>query len=114
MEKRPFEGVKIVQLCWAGVGVFTLNFLSHYGATTVRVETATRPDPVRCFAPFAPTNQEGEPVGLERSSYFSNTHTAATIPKPNNNPYKCKLTGPISSIFGNIPRHCTSPNKKYY
>jgi benzylsuccinate CoA-transferase BbsF subunit len=73
---KPFEGVKIVQLCWAGVGIYILNYLSHYGATTVRVETATRPDPVRLFAPFAPTNKEGEPVGLERSAFFSITHTA--------------------------------------
>ena len=76
MAKRPFEGVKIIQLCWAGVGVFTLNFLSHYGATTIRVETATRPDPVRTWQPFAPTYKEGEPVGLERSVFFSITHTA--------------------------------------
>jgi benzylsuccinate CoA-transferase BbsF subunit len=76
VEKRPFEGVKIIQLCWAGVGVYTLNYLSHYGATTIRVETSTRPDPVRLFAPYAPTNKAGEPVGLERSAFFSITHTA--------------------------------------
>jgi benzylsuccinate CoA-transferase BbsF subunit len=76
---KPFEGVKIVQLCWAGVGIYTLNYLSHYGATTIRVETATRPDPVRLFAPFAPTNKEGEPVGLERSAFFSITHTAPEL-----------------------------------
>jgi benzylsuccinate CoA-transferase BbsF subunit len=40
------------------------------------VETSTRPDPVRLFAPFAPTNKPGEPVGLERSAFFSITHTA--------------------------------------
>ncbi len=74
--KKPFEGVKLIQLCWAGVGVYTCNYLSHYGATTIRVETSTRPDPVRLFAPFAPTNQPGEPVGLERSAFFSITHTA--------------------------------------
>lgn len=79
MTKKPFEGVKIVQLCWAGVGVYTLNYLSHYGATTIRVETATRPDPVRLFAPFAPTAKEGEPVGLERSAFFSITHTAPEL-----------------------------------
>ncbi len=79
MTKKPFEGVKIVQLCWAGVGVYTLNYLSHYGATTIRVETSTRPDPVRLFAPFAPTNKEGEPVGLERSAFFSITHTAPEL-----------------------------------
>jgi benzylsuccinate CoA-transferase BbsF subunit len=76
MTKKPFEGVKIIQLCWAGVGVYTLNYLSHFGATTVRVETSTRPDPVRLFAPYAPTAGEGEPLGLERSAFFSITHTA--------------------------------------
>ena len=74
--KKPFEGIKLVQLCWAGVGVYTCNYLSHYGATTIRVETSTRPDPVRLFAPFATTNKPGEPVGLERSAFFSITHTA--------------------------------------
>jgi benzylsuccinate CoA-transferase BbsF subunit len=74
--QKPFEGVKLIQLCWAGVGVYTCNYLSHYGTTTIRVETATRPDPVRLFAPYAPTNKEGEPVGLERSAFFSITHTA--------------------------------------
>jgi crotonobetainyl-CoA:carnitine CoA-transferase CaiB-like acyl-CoA transferase len=77
--KKPFEGVKLIQLCWAGVGVYTCNYLSHYGATTIRVETSTRPDPVRLFAPFAPTNKPGEPVGLERSAFFSITHTAPEL-----------------------------------
>jgi len=76
LEKRPLEGVKILQLCWAGVGVFTLNFLTHYGAQTIRVETSTYPDPVRVFEPFAPTNKEGEPIGLERSVFYSITHSA--------------------------------------
>ncbi|HSW58416.1 MAG TPA: CoA transferase [Dehalococcoidales bacterium] len=79
MEKRPLEGVKVIQLCWAGVGVYTTNFLSHYGATTVRVETSTYPDPVRTFEPYAPTNQPGEPVGLERSVFYSITHTAPEL-----------------------------------
>jgi len=77
--KRPLEGVKVIQLCWAGVGVYTLNYLSHYGATTIRVETATRPDPVRLWPPFAPTAKEGEPVGMERSAFFSITHTAPEL-----------------------------------
>ncbi len=77
--KKPFEGVKLVQLCWAGVGVYTCNYLSHYGAATIRVETATRPDPVRLFAPYAPTNRPGEPVGLERSAFYSITHTAPEL-----------------------------------
>ena len=79
MEKRPLEGVKVIQLCWAGVGVYTLNFLSHYGATTIRVETSTYPDPVRVFEPYAPTYKPGEPIGLERSVFYSITHTAPEL-----------------------------------
>jgi benzylsuccinate CoA-transferase BbsF subunit len=73
---KPFEGIKVLQLCWAGVGVFTLNFLSHYGATTIRVESSLYPDPVRTFEPFAPTCKEGEAVGLERSAFYAITHPA--------------------------------------
>jgi benzylsuccinate CoA-transferase BbsF subunit len=73
---KPFEGLKVLQLCWAGVGVFTLNFLSHYGATTIRVESSRYPDPVRVFEPFAPTYKEGEAVGLERSAFYAITHPA--------------------------------------
>ncbi len=79
VNKKPFEGIKLVQLCWAGVGIYTCNYLSHYGTKTIRVETATRPDPVRLFAPFAATNKPGEPVGLERSAFFSITHTAPEL-----------------------------------
>jgi len=79
LKKRPLEGVKVVQLCWAGVGVYISNFLSHFGATTIRVETAVSPDPVRVFEPFAPTAKPGEPVGLERSAFYSITHTAPEL-----------------------------------
>jgi len=77
--KKPLEGVKVVQLCWAGVGVYTLNFLSHYGATTIRVESGVAPDPVRVWEPWAPTYKKGEPPGLERSVFFSITHTAPEL-----------------------------------
>ena len=47
MEKKPFDGINFLDFTWAGVGPFTGNFLTYYGATTIRVETATRPDPIR-------------------------------------------------------------------
>ncbi|MFC1941920.1 CaiB/BaiF CoA transferase family protein [Chloroflexota bacterium] len=47
MEIRPFEGLHFLDFTWAGVGPFTGNFLGYYGATTIRVESASRPDPVR-------------------------------------------------------------------
>ena len=78
MTRKPFEGVKIVQLCWAGVGVYTLNYLSHYGATTIRVETATRPDPVRLFARSPPRTKK-----MSRSDWSAALFSPLRIPRPN-------------------------------
>jgi benzylsuccinate CoA-transferase BbsF subunit len=47
MEKRPFEGLNVIDFTWGGVGPFHCNFLAYYGATVVRVESATRPDVTR-------------------------------------------------------------------
>ena len=74
MEKRPYEGLKVIDFCWSGVGVFILNFLGYFGATIVRVENATFPDPIRINPPFAPTYEKGEKPGLERSGIFATTH----------------------------------------
>jgi benzylsuccinate CoA-transferase BbsF subunit len=74
MEKRPYEGLKVIDFCWAGAAVFTLNFLGYFGATIVRVESATTPDPIRLGIPYAPTYPEGENPGLERSAVFAGTH----------------------------------------
>jgi benzylsuccinate CoA-transferase BbsF subunit len=74
MQTRPYEGLKVIDFCWSGVGVFMLNFLGYYGATIVRVESSTYPDPVRAVPPFAPTYSVDEKPGLERSAVFSTTH----------------------------------------
>ena len=59
---QPFEGVKVVEFSWFGVGPRTIKFLAEYGAQVVKVESANRPDPGRTVAPFA----EGKP-GVNRS-----------------------------------------------
>ena len=47
MEKRPFEGLKVLDFTWGGVGPFQANFLAYYGAMVVRIESASRPDITR-------------------------------------------------------------------
>src|SRR4030042_1761436 len=47
MEKRPFEGLKVLDFTWGGVGPFQANFLAYYGAMVVRIESAARPDVTR-------------------------------------------------------------------
>jgi crotonobetainyl-CoA:carnitine CoA-transferase CaiB-like acyl-CoA transferase len=47
MEKRPFEGLKVLDFTWGGVGPFQVNFLAYYGAMVIRIESASRPDVTR-------------------------------------------------------------------
>jgi benzylsuccinate CoA-transferase BbsF subunit len=60
MEKKPFDGINFLEFTWAGVGAFTGNFLTYYGATTIRVESASRPDPIRLDGP-AGLNRDLQP-----------------------------------------------------
>ena len=46
-EKRPFDGLKVLDFTWGGVGPFQGNFLAYYGAMVIRVESAARPDITR-------------------------------------------------------------------
>jgi benzylsuccinate CoA-transferase BbsF subunit len=75
MEKQPFDGINFLEFTWAGVGPFTGNFLTYYGAKTIRVETSTRPDPVRIS--MTPKEREGGPgkyPWLEYGAAYHITH----------------------------------------
>jgi benzylsuccinate CoA-transferase BbsF subunit len=72
MEKRPFEGLNVIDFCWGGVGPFHCNFLAYYGATVVRVESATRPDVTRQSG-LVGAGGVGEGA-LDRSPAFALTH----------------------------------------
>ncbi|MGD9891134.1 MAG: CaiB/BaiF CoA transferase family protein [Dehalococcoidia bacterium] len=61
---RPFEGIKVADFSWVGVGPITARHLADFGATVVRVETSTRPDTLRLAPPF----RDGQP-GLDRSAF---------------------------------------------
>ena len=54
MEKRPFEGLKVLDFTWGGVGPFQANFLAYFGAMVVRIESASRPDITRQHGNFNP------------------------------------------------------------
>lgn len=71
MAVKPFEGLKVLDFTWGGVGPFQANFLAYYGATVVRIESASRPDVTR--SPYGKV-KEGEDPGLERGPTFALTH----------------------------------------
>lgn len=68
--KKALEGVKIADFTWVAVGPTTINYLGDFGATVVRVETHSRPDPARCFGPF-----KGKP-SVDSTGFFTHHNTS--------------------------------------
>ncbi len=72
---KPFEGLKVIDMTWSGAGVFILNFLSHFGATVVRVESARQPDPIRRVYTYTDLTNDS-PNAINRGALFSFSHSA--------------------------------------
>jgi benzylsuccinate CoA-transferase BbsF subunit len=70
MRPRFLEGVRFVDLTWAGAGPFSTKVFSDFGAEVIKVESVSRADPVRLGAPF----KDGV-AGLNRSGYFASRNT---------------------------------------
>jgi crotonobetainyl-CoA:carnitine CoA-transferase CaiB-like acyl-CoA transferase len=61
----PFEGLKVLDLSWVGVGPMTAAYLAGYGATVVKIESSKRPDVLRLNPPF----RDGK-LELNNSHFF--------------------------------------------
>ncbi len=72
MEKRPFEGINVLDFTWSGAGPYSVNWLAYHGATVIRIDSTTRPDPVRRSTQYGV--QPGDKGGLERGPVFTLTH----------------------------------------
>jgi crotonobetainyl-CoA:carnitine CoA-transferase CaiB-like acyl-CoA transferase len=66
-----FEGLKVADFAWVGVGPLIARALADQGATTVHIESEVRPDMLRQIGPF----HEGVP-GLNRSHFFGFVNTS--------------------------------------
>jgi benzylsuccinate CoA-transferase BbsF subunit len=64
MTKKIFEGIKVADFSWVGVGPQVARELAEHGATVVRIESHKRPDTLRTMFPY----KDGEP-GLDRSAF---------------------------------------------
>jgi crotonobetainyl-CoA:carnitine CoA-transferase CaiB-like acyl-CoA transferase len=71
---QPFEGVKVLDFTWLGVGPLAVNYLAFYGATAIKVESSIRPDPLRHLTPYKDGIR-----GLERSYYWAHAHPAKRL-----------------------------------
>ena len=41
MAPKIFEGLKILDMCWIGIGPVTIKYFADHGATVILVETRT-------------------------------------------------------------------------
>jgi len=71
MSLGAFEGVKVLDFTWIGVGPLTTKYLADHGATVIKVESATHPDGVRINAPL-----KDKLPGMNRSGFFTNFNSS--------------------------------------
>lgn len=69
--RLPFEGLKVADFSWVGVGPICGRALADHGATVIRIESESRPDVLRLNAPF----KDGVP-GINRSQFYGDFNTS--------------------------------------
>ena len=67
----PFDGIRVLDFTWVGVGPITTKHLADFGADVIRVESVSRPDVLRNGAPF----KDAEP-GINRSQFSANYNSS--------------------------------------
>jgi len=70
MARQVFDGLKVADFSWAGVGPQVCRELAEHGATVIRVESHRRLCPLRTFAPF----KDAKP-GINRSAFHAAYNT---------------------------------------
>ncbi len=69
--KKPFEGLRVADFAWVGVGPLTSKYLADHGAEVIRIESSTYPEALRRVGPFV----DDQP-GLDRSGYYANFNSS--------------------------------------
>ncbi len=66
-----FDGLKVLDLSWVGVGPMTAGYLASYGATVIKIESSIRPDVLRLNPPF----RDGK-SGINNSHFYGDFNAA--------------------------------------
>ena len=67
----PFDGLKVLDFTWVGVGPITTKHLADFGADVIRIESVSKPDVLRNAAPF----KDGV-AGINRSQFPASYNTS--------------------------------------
>lgn len=71
MPEQIFEGIKVADFTWVGVGPITIKNLADHGATVVHIESHTHLDTLRMTPPF----KDGI-AGVDRSAFMADYNTS--------------------------------------
>lgn len=69
--KKPFEGLRVADFAWVGVGPIISKYLADHGAEVIRIESATYPEALRRVGPFV-----NDVPGLDNSGYYANFNSS--------------------------------------
>lgn len=67
----PFEGLKVADFSWVGVGPISAKYLADHGADVIRIESATKADNLRTAGPY----KDNQP-GWNRSQFYGEFNTS--------------------------------------
>ncbi len=71
MGKQIFEGIKILDFTWVGVGPITIRNFADHGAFVIHIESHTRPEALRVAPPF----KDGTP-DPNKAAFMANFNTS--------------------------------------
>ena len=66
-----FNGLKVLDFTWVGVGPITTKYFADHGADVIKIESASRPDVLRGAPPF----KDAIP-GINRSQFSGNYNSS--------------------------------------
>ncbi len=80
--RSALDGLKVLDLMWVMAGPAITRVLADYGATVVRVESATRTETARTISPFLDNIPEPERSGLFFNMNAGKLNCAVNVAKP--------------------------------
>jgi benzylsuccinate CoA-transferase BbsF subunit len=69
--RKPFEGLRVADFSWVGVGPLVAKYLSDHGAEVIRIESSTYPEALRRVGPFV-----NDQPGIDNSGYYANFNSS--------------------------------------
>lgn len=69
--KKPFEGLRVADFAWVGVGPLVSKYLADHGAEVIRIESSTYPEALRRVPPFV-----NDTPHVDGSGYYANFNSS--------------------------------------